>query len=103
MMTTETVRRWDASAGEWHDVTLELTPEPVRRKRARRRAASHGAPRDLTGLSAGAPLPSWWRDTAYAPGEPLADMRTYLKPPAIRTHRAAIVMPADPGRITVTA
>jgi len=100
---SELVPQWDPRAGEWRTVAVEVSPEPVRRRRTRKRASVRtGAPRDLAGLSAGSPLPAWWRDTAFAPGEPLADMRTYVKPPAVRTHRPAVVVPADPGRITVT-
>ena len=97
----ETVPVYNPRAGEWRTITVDVSPEP-RRQRRTRRPARHGAPRDLSGLSAGSPLPEWWRDTAFAPGEPLADMRTYIKPPAMRTSRAAVVVPADPGRITVT-
>jgi hypothetical protein len=64
------------------------------------RTPKRGQPRDLSGLSTGSPLPEWWRYTAYAPGDLLADTRTYVKTPAIRTHRAAVVMPANPGRVT---
>jgi len=95
-MTTETCRRWNAVAGEWETMTVEITPEPRRRARSRTRSRRRqGSPRDLAGLSAGSPLPAWWRDTAYAPSDGFADMRTYVKPSAIRTHRAAIAAPAS--------
>jgi hypothetical protein len=103
MITTEPCRQWNPCAGEWQTVKVEITqPEPRRRRTSQHRAVRHGEPRDLSGLSNGSPLPAWWRDTAYAPPEPLADMRTWSKPPAMRTHRAVTVMPADPGRITET-
>jgi hypothetical protein len=101
MIATETCRLWDAWAGEWKTVTVDVTPEP-RRRGAVRRTKIAGAPRDTAGLSAGSPLPAWWRDTAYADMGPLADMRTWVKPASMRTHRAATVMPADPGRVTET-
>jgi hypothetical protein len=92
---TETIRQFDVVTREWITVTVPVYGTPRRRTR-RRRTPRRGLPRDMAGLSAGAPLPEWWRDTAYAPGEPLADMRTYLKEPAMRTHRAAAVVPASP-------
>lgn len=100
----ETVRLYDPRAGEWRNVPAEVSPEPVRRQRrtSTRRPARRGTPRDLTGLSDGSPIPAWLRDTAYAPCDGFADMRTFMKPPAMRTSRAAVVMPADPGRVTVT-
>jgi len=103
MIMTETCQHWNPLAGEWETVTVEVTPEPVRPRRSRaRRSRRPGAACDLAGLSDSAPFPDWWRDTAYAPSDGLADMRTFVKPAAIRTHRAATVMPADPGRITET-
>jgi hypothetical protein len=103
-MTPETCQQWNPVAGEWQAVAVEVTPEPRRHARSPRTHGHRlGTERDLTGLSSGSPLPAWWRDTAYAPGEPLADMRSFIKPSMIKTHRAATVMPADPGRITVTA
>jgi hypothetical protein len=100
MITTETVRQYDPRAGEWRTVEVQITPEPRRRRASQRRAPRHGAPRDLTGLSDGSPLPSWWRDTAYAPSDGFADTRTFIKRPAMKTRRAAVVMPADAGQLT---
>jgi hypothetical protein len=100
-MAQPEIRLWDAMAGEWKTVTVDVAPEP-RRRGTVRRAKIVGRPRDASGLSAGSPLPAWWRDTAYADMGPLADMRTWVKPAAMRTHRAATVMPADPGRVTET-
>ena len=103
-VTTETIRMYDTLAGEWREVEVAVTPEPRRRRRrtVRRATSRRGAPRDLTGLSDGSPIPPWWRDTAYAEMGPLADTRTWVKPSAMKTRRAATVMPADPGRITET-
>lgn len=100
MIVTEPVRIWNAQAGEWQTVTVEVTPEPVRHGRRRRATVRRGAPRDLSGLSDNSPIAPWWRDTAFAPGDPLADMRTWVKPATTRTHRAAVVMPADAGSVT---
>src|SRR5690348_10134713 len=99
MIMTEPCRIWNAQAGEWQTIQVEVPQEPRRRGQSRR-AIRHGQPRDLSGLSDGSPLPAWWRDTAYAPGDPLADLRTYVKPAVMRTHRAATVMPAEPGQLT---
>jgi hypothetical protein len=92
----EIVRQYNPWAGEWQAVTVEVSPDPARRpsRASTRRPARHGSPRDLTGLSDGSPLPAWWRDTAYAPMGPLADLRTYVKPSAMRTRRPAVVMPS---------
>lgn len=100
MITTESSSLWNAQAGEWQTVTVEVEVTSAPRRRNRARSRRRGQPRDLSGLSDGSPLPAWWRDTAYAPGGPLADLRTYVKPAAMKTRRAATVMPADPGRIT---
>lgn len=97
---TEDIRVWDAVTHEYRTVRSEVPDQPRRRGRASRKPVRRGAPRDLTGLSDSSPLPAWWRDTAYAPAGPLADMRTWVKPSAMRTHRAAAVMPSDPGRLT---
>jgi hypothetical protein len=100
-MATATVPHWNPYAGEWQDLTVEVPDEP-RRRRARKRRARQGMPRDLSGLSAGSPLEPYWCDTAFGDAGPLADLRTYVKEPVIRTHRAAVTLPADPGRVTVT-
>jgi hypothetical protein len=86
---TETCRRWNPRAGEWETTTAEIPPGP-RRRPAVKRARTAGKPRDLSGLSGGAPLPDWWRDTAFAPSAGFADTRTFIKPPAIRTHRTPV-------------
>jgi hypothetical protein len=103
-MTTATIRQYDPWAGEWRDMHVEVPDEPRRRRTRKRGPARRGMPRDLSGLSAGSPLPAWWRDTAFGLTDagPLADMRSYIEAPAIRTHRTAVTLPADPGRITVT-
>jgi len=99
----EISRQYDPIAREWKSVPVEVPPESVRKHRTRaRRPVRRGAPRDLAGLSDGSPIPPWWRYTAFAPQDQLADLRTFIPPPAMRTSRAAVVMPADPGRITVT-
>jgi hypothetical protein len=85
------VRKWDAYAGEWVTVTVDAPPEP--RQADRRTLRRPGQPVDLAALSAGSPLPSWWRDTAFAPegSGGLADMRTNLKDETVRTHRGPVV------------
>lgn len=111
-MTTETIRQYDPVTREWRTVTVLVT-EPARIATAPHREVTgvadgdlvplrHGAPRDLTGLSGGTPFAASLAYTAYDQewSGPLADMRTCVKPAAIRTHRAAVVMPADSGRVT---
>ena len=69
------------------------------------RTRRRGLPRASNdGLSNGSPFATSLAYTAYDQewSGPLADMRTYVKPATIRTHRAATVMPADPGRVTAT-
>jgi hypothetical protein len=102
-MTTVTTPWWNPYAGEWQTITAEIPDEP-RKRRTRKRARRPGRPVNMTGLSAGSPLPAYMCDTAFGLTDagPLADMRTYIKEPAIRTHRAAVTLPADPGRITIT-
>ena len=94
----ETIRVWDVVNHEYRTATVAATPAP--KPRTRRPARRVGRPVDYSGLSSGSPLASWWRDTAYAPAEPLADMRTWTKQPAMRTRRPATIMPADPGQLT---
>ena len=72
----------------------------------RKHTPRRGTPRaNNDGLSNGSPFATSLAYTAYDTewAGPLADMRTYVKPATIRTHRAATVMPADPGRVTVTS
>lgn len=98
---TENIRLWDALAGEYRTMQVEVPDQPGQRGQdASRAKVKRGAPRDTSGLSSGSPIPAWWRDTAYAPSDGFADARTYVKPASMRTHRAATVMPADPGRLT---
>lgn len=95
-----TVRSFDFATLEWHEVTVDAPAPPRARGRRTRKpgqAARRGAPRDMSGLSAGSPLPTWWRDTAYAPGEPLADMRRHIPDTAMKTHRAPTVAFTVPG------
>jgi hypothetical protein len=101
-MTTATTPWWNPYAGEWQTITAEIPDEPRKRRTRRARTRRTGRPLDLTGLSAGSPLPAYMCDTAFGDAGPLADLRTYLPEPAIRTHRTAVTLPADPGRITVT-
>lgn len=89
MMAPETCRSWNAQAGEWQDVTIEVPEQP--RRRTCRRHTRPGRAVDLAGLAAASPLPDWWRDTAYAPSDGLADMRTYIKTETTRTHRAPVI------------
>ena len=89
---TETIRQYDIHAREWRTVTVPAAPMPRAHNRARTRQP--GRPVDYTGLSAGSPLPML-ADTAFAPGESLADMRTYVKPATMRTHRAIVTAPGE--------
>ena len=101
MATTE-IPHYDPYAREWQTLTVEV-PDAPRRRRTRKRSAPRRGPA-CTPLdhSGSAPVPPYWVGTAFTETGPLADMRTYVKAPAIRTHRAAVTLPADPGRITVT-
>lgn len=100
MTVPVTTPLWDARAGEWRTVTVEVTQEPRRRRTSRRRARRPATPRMPLDHTGSAPMEPYWADTAYAETGPLADMRTWTKQPAMRTHRTATVMPAEPGRIT---
>jgi hypothetical protein len=97
-----TIRSFDFATLEWHDVTVPVPDQPSWRARGRRvrkpgQAARRGAPRVLTGLSDGAPLPSWWRDTAFAEIGPLADDRRHIADATMKTHRAPVIAFADPA------
>ena len=87
-----TIPHWDAIAREWRTVTV--TAEPVKRTTRRRRAKQVPAVR-MPLTSDGAPIESWWRDTAFAEMGPLADLRTHIKPAALRTHRPAGIVPGS--------
>lgn len=102
--TTETVRVWDARAQIWNTVTVPAYGPPKPRRRKRTTAPRRGLPRDDSGLSGGSPFAASLAYTAYDQewSGPLADMRTWVKPATMRTHRAATVMPTDPGRVTDT-
>lgn len=89
---TATVSEFDPAAGIWRTVTRPVTVTPARTVAARPRRR-HGAPVNRAGLSNGSPFAYGMADTAYAPGEPLADMRTYVRPNEIATHRTATVWP----------
>jgi hypothetical protein len=97
LTTTEPIRVYDPVAREWHAVTVPA--EASRPTRDRRRRRTVGAPRVTAGLSDGAPLESWWRDTAYAPANGpagWADMRRHVAPSAMRgARRPATVYPGD--------
>jgi hypothetical protein len=91
-----TVQRFDFATLEWTAVAVAVPDQPARRTRGRRvrkpgQVARRGVPRDMTGVSEGSPIASWWEDTAFAPGTPLADMRSYNKPATMRTSRAPTV------------
>jgi len=90
---TETVRTWDPVAREWRTATVPVTAGPVHRARPARPARRTGAPVNYAGLSSGSPLPPM-SDTAYAPCDGFADMRTWVKPATMQTHRAPTVLPA---------
>jgi hypothetical protein len=96
VQATADVTEYDAAAGMWRTVTRPVfgTPARTARRPARRTARRVGQPSDRAGLSDGSPFAYGMSDTAFAPGEPLADMRTYVKEPTITTHRAAVVVPA---------
>jgi hypothetical protein len=101
---TETVRTWNAMAGEWVTVTIPV-PEQSRPARAARVRTSRPityVPAKWPEASDASPIPAEWRYTAFAPGGPLADLRTWVKPAAMKTRRVPTVMPADPGRVTET-
>lgn len=96
------IRQWDARAREYRVVTATDTTERRPRTRTARRERKPGRPVSYAGLSQGSPFAESLTDTAYAPGEPLADMRSHVRAPAMRTHRPAAVMPAAPGSVTET-
>lgn len=96
------VRQWDALAREYRTVTVTDTAERRPRAGTVRRERKPGRPVSYDGLSHGSPFGESLTDTAYAPGEPLADMRRHVKRPAMRTHRAAVVTPCAPGSVTET-
>jgi hypothetical protein len=92
---SEPIRIWNPFTGEWEGIAVPVTPVPERRRTARRTARRTGRrvgrPVNRDDLSDGSPLP-YLADTAYAPGEPLADMRTLRRSePVIKTHRAAVI------------
>ena len=93
--STADIRAYDPITQEWRTVTVPA--EPVKRTRTRRRRAKAPAARmPLDG--AGSPRPAWWRDTAFAPANGpagWADTRTHIKPSAMRTHRAAGIVPGN--------
>jgi hypothetical protein len=86
----EPVRIYDALAGEWKTIAVPAQAVP---RTARRPKPKPGKPVSWAGLSHGSPVPDM-TDTAYAPMGQLADMRTYVKAPAIRTRRPPVVMPS---------
>lgn len=93
---TEDIRQWDAIAREWVTVRVPATPAPKPASRRRARPARDRLPLE----SPVAPISAWWRDTAFADQGPLADLRTYVKPAAMRTHRAPAVLPVpDMGHV----
>lgn len=105
MTDTADVQQWNALAGEWQTMTVTVPDQPRQRKRGTlARSRRPGKPVDLASLSTKAPIPKWWEDTAFAPGTPLADTRTYIKPNTIRTNRppviafTATIMPATSAR-----
>lgn len=93
VQATATVSEYDFAAGIWRTVQRPVVTTPARTTPARRPARRVGQPSDRSGLRNGSPFAFGMADTAYAPGEPLADMRTYVRPNEIATHRAATVWP----------
>jgi hypothetical protein len=100
---TETIRFFDA--GEWRDIVVPVPDQPARRTHGRRthkpgQTARHGDPVTRAGLASGSPFAYGMADTAFAPGEPLADMRRHIPEPTMITHRAPVVAfggnPGDP-------
>lgn len=91
----ETVRHWNPRTEEWETGSARTAPAPARPARQ----SKPGRPVSLSGLSAGAPLPASWRDTAYAPSSGFADMRTYVKPATMRTRRAPVSPWSDAATI----
>ena len=89
-----TVRQYDPWAQEWTTVTVPA--EPVQRVRTRTRRRRRPA-RAYVPASNASPIEPWWRDTGFYDMGPLADLRSWLPEPAIRTHRAAKPLPGDLG------
>lgn len=87
-----TIRTYDPIAQEWRTVTVPAAPLQRTRTSQRRRRSR---PACTTPLSSGSPIPAWWRDTAFAEQGPLADTRTHIKQPAMRTHRPAGIVPGN--------
>ncbi len=85
MMIETDVQRYDARAREWRTVTVLTEPEPVRKSRQRVRRPGRAC--DLASLAPTAPIPADVRYTGFAPCDGFADMRTFLKPATIQTHR----------------
>jgi hypothetical protein len=83
----ETVRQWNGE--EWITVTVQAAPAP--RRPARKQARRPGHEIDLDTLNQASPIPESWRYTAYAPGDQLADTRTHVTEPTVRTHRGPTV------------
>lgn len=93
VQATATVSEYDASAGIWRTVNRPVFSTPARTTPARRTTRRVGQPASRAGLSDGSPFAYGMADTAFAPGEPLADTRTYVKPNMIATHRTATIWP----------
>jgi hypothetical protein len=102
LTSTETIRQYDPITRDW--VTATVPAEPAKRERSARRRQGpprRGTPRVDTPLSAGAPLPEWWRDTAYAPAAGPAGFagRRDMRRPDRRTatmgtaHRKPVIYP----------
>ena len=96
------VRQYDPRAREYRTVTVTDTAGREPRRAAPKRDRKPGQPVSWAGLSQGSPFAESLTDTAYAPGEPLADMRRHVKAPAMRTHRPAVVTPCASGSVTET-
>ena len=87
-----TIQQYDPIAREYRTVTVPASPMP--RARTRRRARRPATAR-MPLVSSDAPIPAWWRDTAFADMGPLADMRTMRRTDqTIRpAHRQAEIYP----------
>ena len=101
VVITADVPIWDAVSMEWRTVAVPVPPAPKRRAVRRRKRPAR--PVNRSGLSNGSPFAYGMDDTAFAPATGpagFADMRTYIPPAAMATHRPAVVMPADKGAVT---
>lgn len=89
----EPVHLWNPFTGEWEAVAVAVEPARKPARRARRTKRRPAQPVNRAGLSNGSPFAFGMADTAYAPGEPLADDRRVTRKPATIgvPHRATVI------------